>query len=242
MCILKLTKLDQIKILDNKIRSNEARFILDRKNAETSAKSSGELDKYEYLTGEDLGYKPDALTQAKFEYSPLGKVFTAGLDKDDKKDGLFKRLRSIEDKSGIPAGFYPQLSYYGPDKRPIDYPVNKKDDDDDDDDDKRKLYKQLEDVKKELKDKGHLDESVDEEFNRIFRASMDLNSKEYMFMTDKGLELRKYDNNFSKVINDYLQDKINYTTILDKKKSIDNANNYYERAKISHKTQKLKKQ
>ena len=61
-------------------------------------------------------------------------------------------------------------------------------------------------------------------------------------MTDKGLELRKYDNNFSKVINDYLQDKINYTTILDKKKSIDNANNYYERAKISHKTQKLKKQ
>ena len=91
-----MTKLDQIKILDNKIKSNKAQFILDRKNAEISAKSSGELDKYEYLTGEDLGYKPDALTQAKFEYSPLGKVFTAGLDKDDKKDGLFKRLRSIE--------------------------------------------------------------------------------------------------------------------------------------------------
>ena len=42
--------------------------MLDRKNAEISAKSSGELDKYEYLTGEDLDYKPDALTQAKFEY------------------------------------------------------------------------------------------------------------------------------------------------------------------------------
>ena len=91
-----MTKLDQIKILDNKIRVNEAQFILDRKNAEISAKSSGELDKYEYLTGEDLGYKPDALTQAKFEYSPLVKVFTAGLDTGDKKDGLFKRLRSIE--------------------------------------------------------------------------------------------------------------------------------------------------
>ena len=91
-----MTKRDQIKILDNKIRSNEAQFILDRENAEISAKSSGELDKYEYLTDEDLGYKPDALTQAKFEYSPLGKVFTAGFDKDDKKDGLFKRLRSIE--------------------------------------------------------------------------------------------------------------------------------------------------
>ena len=91
-----MTKLDQIKILNNKLRSNEAQFILDRKNAEMSAKSSGELDKYEYSTGEDLGYKPDALTQAKFEYSPLGKVFTAGLDASHKKDGLFKRLKNIE--------------------------------------------------------------------------------------------------------------------------------------------------
>ena len=91
-----MTKLDQIKILDNKIRLNEAQFILDRKNAEISAKSSGELDKYEYLTDEDLGYKPDASAQAKFECSPLVKVFTVGLDAGDKKDGLFKRLRSIE--------------------------------------------------------------------------------------------------------------------------------------------------
>ena len=95
-----MTKLDQIKILDNKIKANKVQFILDRKNAEISAKSSGELDKYKYLTGEDLGYKPDALTQAKFEYSPLGKVFTAGLDKeDDKKDGLFKRLKNFENVS-----------------------------------------------------------------------------------------------------------------------------------------------
>ena len=70
-----MTKFDQIKILDNKIKANKAQYMLDR-NAEISAKSSGELDKYEYLTGEDLGYKPDALTQAKFEYSPLGKTLT----------------------------------------------------------------------------------------------------------------------------------------------------------------------
>ena len=50
----------------------------------------------------------------------------AGLDKDDKKNGLFKRLRSIEDKSGIPPGFYPQLPSYGLDIKPIDYPVDKK--------------------------------------------------------------------------------------------------------------------
>ena len=26
------------------------------------------------LTGEDLGYKPSVIEQAKFEYSPLGKI------------------------------------------------------------------------------------------------------------------------------------------------------------------------
>ena len=32
------------------------------------------MDKYEYLTGEDLGYKPNVFEKAKFEYSPLGKA------------------------------------------------------------------------------------------------------------------------------------------------------------------------
>ena len=52
--------------------------------------SSGELQKYKYLTGEDLGYKPDVIQKAKFEYSPLGKVFNKGLDKNDKKRRTFK--------------------------------------------------------------------------------------------------------------------------------------------------------
>ena len=90
-----MTKFDQIKILDNKIKANKVQYMLDRKNAEISAKSSGELDKYEYLTGEDLDYKPDALTQAKFEYSPLGKTITFGSTKEDKKEGLLKRLTNI---------------------------------------------------------------------------------------------------------------------------------------------------
>ena len=84
-----MTKFDQIKILDNKIKANKAQYLLDRKNAEISAKS-GELDKYEYLTGEDLGYRLDALTQAKFEYSPLGKTLTFGSTKEDKKRDCLK--------------------------------------------------------------------------------------------------------------------------------------------------------
>ena len=34
-------------------------------NAKMSALSSGKLDKYEYLTGEDLGYRPDPVQKAK---------------------------------------------------------------------------------------------------------------------------------------------------------------------------------
>ena len=48
-----MTKFYQIKILDNKIKANKAQYMLDRENAEISVKSSGELGKYEYLTGED---------------------------------------------------------------------------------------------------------------------------------------------------------------------------------------------
>ena len=78
---------------------NEAQYDLDRKTAKISALSSNNLDKYEYLTGEDLGLKPNTIEQARFEYSPLGKIFNKGLDKDDKKEGLFKRLENIKDKN-----------------------------------------------------------------------------------------------------------------------------------------------
>ena len=57
------------------------------------------MDKYEYLAGEDLGYKPGVVEQAKFEYSPLGKIFNKGLDKEDKKEGLLKRLKNVEVKN-----------------------------------------------------------------------------------------------------------------------------------------------
>ena len=94
-----MTRKGQIKILDNKTKVNNAQYDLDRMNAEISAYSSGDLPKYEYLTKKDLGYKPDAFEQAKFEYSPLGKVFTDGLDKSDKNEGLLKTLKNIEDRS-----------------------------------------------------------------------------------------------------------------------------------------------
>ena len=54
--------------------------------------SSHNLDDREYLTG--------TVEQARFEFSALGKLFNKGLDKDkDKKEGLLKRLKNIEDKN-----------------------------------------------------------------------------------------------------------------------------------------------
>ena len=114
-----MTRFNQIKILDNKTKANKAQYMLDRKNAEISAESSGELDKYEYLTGEDLDYKPDVLTQAKFEYSPLGKTLTFGSTKEDKKERLLKRLANINKANDlhnlreINTNIYPRdIDYY----------------------------------------------------------------------------------------------------------------------------------
>ena len=78
---------------------NETQYDFDRKAAKISALSSNNLDKYEYLTGEDLGVKPSTVEQAKFQYSPLGKTFNKWLDQDDQKEGLFKRLENIKDEN-----------------------------------------------------------------------------------------------------------------------------------------------
>ena len=56
------------------------------------------MDKYEYLTGDDLGLKPSSIEQTKFEYFPLGKIFNNRLSEDNKKERLFKRLKNIENK------------------------------------------------------------------------------------------------------------------------------------------------
>ena len=77
---------------------NEAQYYLDRKTAKIYALSSNNLDKYEYLTGEDLGFKQSTVEQTKFEYSPLSKVFNKGLDKIGQIEGLLKRLKILKMK------------------------------------------------------------------------------------------------------------------------------------------------
>ena len=88
-----MTLTDQIKLLDRKIKQKEAQYNLDRKAAKISALSFSKLDKYEYLTLEDLGLKPNTVEREKFEYSPLGNIFNKGLDKDEVKKRTFEETR-----------------------------------------------------------------------------------------------------------------------------------------------------
>ena len=94
-----MTVTDQIKILKRKIKQNEAQYDLGIKAAKISALSSNNLDKYEYLAGEDLGIKPNTVEHAKFEYSLLGKIFNKGLSEENKEEGILKRLENIKDKN-----------------------------------------------------------------------------------------------------------------------------------------------
>ena len=111
-----MTRKDQIKMLNDKIECNTNQYKLDRLNAEISAFSSGDLNKYEFLTRKDLKYKPNALYKAKFEFSPLGKAFSMGLDKTSQgyqEEGVIKLLKDIRD--GLAGGVNRR-----PDNRPDD--------------------------------------------------------------------------------------------------------------------------
>ena len=89
----------KLKIQTKKIKQNKVQYDLNRKTAEIFALSSNNLDKYEYLTGEDLNYKPSTVEQAKFGYSPLSKFLNKILKEEDKKEGLTKRLKNNEGKN-----------------------------------------------------------------------------------------------------------------------------------------------
>ena len=94
-----MTVTHQLEIIDNKIKANQNQYDLNILAAKISAYSSGDLRKYKYLTVADLGYKPRACEQPKFNYSQLGNIFTKGLDKEDQKEGLFKRPENIKNKN-----------------------------------------------------------------------------------------------------------------------------------------------
>ena len=95
-----MTRKEQNKILDAKIESNVNQYKVDRLNAEILAFSSGHLNKHDFLKRIDLNYKPNALDKVRFEFSPLSKTFSTGLDKTAQgyqEEGIIKLLKDIWD-------------------------------------------------------------------------------------------------------------------------------------------------
>ena len=73
--------------INDQIRDEKLQYDINRKTAKISALSSGNIQKYEYLTGEDIlpSNQQQIIEQAKFTYSPLGKAFE-------------KQIKTIEDQ------------------------------------------------------------------------------------------------------------------------------------------------
>ena len=130
-----MTRKEQNKILDAKIESNVNQYKVDRLNAEISAFSGGDLNKYEFLKRIDLNYKPNALNKARFEFYPLGKTFSMGLDKTAQgyqEEGIIKLLKDIRDGLRGNINRLDDNRPDGPDDRP-DGPDDNDDNNDNDD-------------------------------------------------------------------------------------------------------------
>ena len=168
-----MTRKEQNKIFDNKIESNVNQYKVDRLNAEISAFSSGDLNKYEFLKRIDLNYKPNALDKTRFEFSPLGKTFSTGLDKTAQgyqEEGIIKLLKDIRD--GLAGGIVPKAPRApeipgGPDlDRPDD---DNNDDDSNNDNDSDNDDNNMPDL--ETEEEAALNKFKDkiDNFNEIFR-------------------------------------------------------------------------
>ena len=77
----------KIITIEDQIRDEKLQYGINREATKISALSSGKLDKYEYLTGEEIlpSNQQQIIQQAKFNYSPLGKA-------------LEKQVKTIKDQ------------------------------------------------------------------------------------------------------------------------------------------------
>ena len=84
--------------IEDPIKDEKPQYDINREAAKISALSSGKIDKYEYLTGDEIlpSNQQQIIEQAKFTYSPLGKA----LEKQTKtiEDKGEKQIKAIQDK------------------------------------------------------------------------------------------------------------------------------------------------
>ena len=87
--------------IEDQIKDEKLQYDINREAAKISALSSDKIDKYEYLTGEEIlpSNQQQTIQQAKFNYSPLGKA----LEKQIKttEDQGKKQVKAIQDNKQI---------------------------------------------------------------------------------------------------------------------------------------------
>ena len=102
--------------IEDQIRDEKPQYDVNREAAKISALSSGKVDMYEYLTGEEilLSNQQQIIEQTKFTYSPLGKAFekqTKPIEDQGKKqvdaleslkpsDSIYRQLETSYQKKG----------------------------------------------------------------------------------------------------------------------------------------------
>ena len=227
-----MTLKEQNKILDDKIKGNNAQYDLNRMNAEISAYSSGDLPKYKYLTKKGLGYKPDPFEQVKFEYSPLGKVFTDGLDKSDRNEGLLKRFKNIEDRNNN------QLLAIKNIPRPAIKGENNGGFRSDDDDDVNNEYKTIQNYKQELIDKNILREGGVKKFDKIVDKWKQTKGKKILYKNvDTKVDTKKF--NIYNIFENYLNKSIDYDRINMIEKTIKDGIKIYQKRPRTDKNKRI---
>ena len=84
--------------IEDQIKDEKLQYDLNREAAKISALSSDKIDKYEYLTGEEIlpSNQQQIIQQAKFSYSPLGKAFEKQIKTIE--DQGEKQVKAIQDK------------------------------------------------------------------------------------------------------------------------------------------------
>ena len=240
-----MTRKEQNKILDDKTESNVNQYKVDRLNAEISAFSSGDLNKYEFLTRKDLKYKPNALDKAIFEFSPLAKPFSTGLDKTAvgyQEEDVIKLLKDIKDGS---AGNVNRSNNRPDDNNDDDRPDRPDDGPDDEDGDDnanmpdleteeeaKDFYEQKKESKskisddneiKKLKDRIlYLEEKIKDnellikEKDKLYEELQNNKAKIYNMLNKVKDEIEKYYNKLSKT-DDILDESNNRLNILNDK-------------------------
>ena len=188
--------LQSLKILDAKIESNVNEYKLDRLNAEISAFSSGDLHKYEFLKRIDLNYKPNVLDKARFEFSPLGKTFNIGLDKNAQgyqEEGIIKLLKDIRD--GLAGGITPRVP-----KVPGAPRVPRVSDDDDDE--QKRLFKLLGELRTDEDNEEFKNEPKEDKLDKFVNNMSNLETEKEATLNKFKKMVRNKEDEIDKVFED----------------------------------------